>query len=106
MAVYRFSLLSGGCAPELLTDITCLPSALDVMYAGECVSEARFDDDGYICDLPDEYLEKIEDGKLDAIFVVEPPFDADRTAMALKHELVSILLVSVPRKGPDLRQHR
>jgi len=98
MAVYRFSLVSGEGPPDLSEGVNGLPPVLQVMYAGECIADAILDNDGYECDLPEEYLAKIALGKLEPIFVVEPPIGDGLENRVTEHEFVSILLVGIPRR--------
>jgi hypothetical protein len=99
MAVYRFPLSSGGSVSGPASP--SLPRHVSVMHAGERICEARLEENAYVCDLPDEYAAKLIAGKLDQVFVFEPPIVNGEVGKEVERELVSILLVAA-RRGPGI----
>lgn len=75
------------------------PAKLRVLEAGENVCTAARDEHGYSCDLPDEYSEKLETRRLDAVFTYEPPLTDEAGGEEIPRELISILLVAKRRTG-------
>lgn len=100
MAVYRFSLSAGAGECSHAGQPPDLPPEIHVMYAGECVGNAELAREGYVCDLPDEFAAKLQAGKLEQMFVYEPPLVGGDPDEDVERELVSILLVSASRKDP------
>ena len=92
MAVYRFPLSRGAADLDLN-----LPLTISVMHAGERICEARLDGDAYECDLSREYFSKLTMGRLEQVFVYEPPLIDLRPDPETRRELVSILLVNARR---------
>jgi hypothetical protein len=101
MAVYRFPLSSGVDEPANAPGSFDLPAVISVMHAGERVCDAQLERGAYICDLPDDYAAKLSSGKLDQVFVYEPPLVGNDLSPETRRELVSILLIAA-RKGPDI----
>jgi hypothetical protein len=97
MAVYRFPLSSGAGERVHSPRFFDLPPVVSVMHAGEVVCDAQLETDAYVCDLSEEYAAKLSSGKLDQVFVYEPPFVGEDTDEMIRRELVSILLVGAPR---------
>lgn len=99
MGIYRFPLSSGVGERASVPDPGSLPPVVSVMYAGEFVCDAYLEQDAYLCELPEEYLAKLESGRIDQVFVYEPPLIGSHAEQGTRRELVSILLVGVARKG-------
>lgn len=102
MAAYRFPLSDRAHAPEALPGLGRLPAKLPVMCAGEHVCIAELQGNAYVCNLSAEYDQKLRSGKLEPIFVYEPPFIETNLSDDVARELISILLVGASRKGTDL----
>lgn len=92
MATYFFP-LRGDSAHVPTTDLDQIPNTLAVMHAGELVCEAHFNDGSYSCELPPAVAARFDEGKLEQIFVYEPPITTRDHAADTVRELVSILLV-------------
>lgn len=99
MTVHRFPLFSGVGEPVAASATCELPLVVSVMCAGEQICEAHLEAGAYKCDLPDEYAAKLKSGKLDQVFVYEPPFTGEAFDDHARQELVSILLVGASRTG-------
>lgn len=97
MAVYSFRLTDRVRASCVHSGAGKLPREVRVMHAGECVCNARLEDDAYTCELPHEYIKKLTAAKLDQVFVFEPPLTEKDLDENVARELVSILLVASPR---------
>jgi hypothetical protein len=97
MAVYRFPLSSGVGERVHVSRFFDLPSVVSIMHAGEVICDAELETDAYVCDLSEEYAAKLSSGKLDHVFVYEPPLVGKDADEKIRRELVSILLVGAPR---------